>query len=201
MLSSHAFVVYKFQFIEHALKISCPCCGVTFRATDRQQLKLTVTDSAYQLDSQKVWRSTNHRRVFLTNPMRPEVVHNFRVTQLSCTGKDQLDVVRKCGVFNYILVGKRGFYRRRIKEIRMVVLMDIVAEGDGDKGRCNKDSRTEETTKDRCLMLGNLIPSTIPNSLIYRYEDFISNKIANGFYGDIFKVRICLELHIFKTCR
>ena len=106
---------------------------------------------------------------------------------------------RKCGVFNYIQVGKKKFYHRRIKEIRMVVLMDIVAEGDGNKGRCNKDSRSEETTRDRCLMLENLIPSTIPNSLIYRYEDFISKKIANGFYGDIFKVRMCLELHTFKA--
>ena len=130
--------------------------------------------------------------------MRPEVVYNLRVTQLSCTGKNQLDVFRKCGVFNYIQVGKKGFCHRRIKEIRMVVLMDIAAEGDGNKGRCNEDSRSEETTRDRCLMLGNLIPSTIPNSLIYRYEDFISKKIANGFYGDIFKVRMCLELRTYS---
>lgn len=93
---------------------------------------------------------------------------------------------------------KGDFIAVVLRKIRMVVLMDIVAEGDGDKGRCSKDSRTEETTRDRCPMLGNLIPSTIPNSLIYRYEDFISNKIANGFYGDIFKVRVCLELHILK---
>ena len=74
--------------------------------------------------------------------------------------------------------------------------MDIAAKGDGDMGLSFNDPRSEEATIDRCTMLENL-PPTIPNSLIYRYEDFIRSKIANGFYGDIFKVKISDEMYIF----
>lgn len=76
----------------------------------------------------------------------------------------------------------------------MVVLMDINAKREGDTSRVLDDPRPEESTRnDRFTMLENL-PSSIPNSCIYRYEDFICGKLSNGFYGDIFKVTISYEI-------
>jgi len=76
----------------------------------------------------------------------------------------------------------------------MVVLMDINAKREGDTSRVLDDPRPEESTRnDHFTMLENL-PSSIPNSCIYRYEDFICGKLSNGFYGDIFKVTISYEI-------
>lgn len=73
----------------------------------------------------------------------------------------------------------------------MLVLMDITAKRESDTGCVFNDPNSEEesTRTDHRSMLENL-PSSIPNSRIYRHEDFICSKLANGFYGDIFKVII-----------
>ncbi|KAJ7325341.1 hypothetical protein OS493_029887 [Desmophyllum pertusum] len=72
----------------------------------------------------------------------------------------------------------------------MVLLMDIPAKGDGDVGRICTDPGSEEvesTRIDRSLLEN--IPSSIPSSCIYRYQDFRCTKIADGFYGNVYKVR------------
>lgn len=77
----------------------------------------------------------------------------------------------------------------------MVFLMDITAEGKGNTGCALDGPQAEET---RHTMLENLPPS-IPNSRIYRKEDFICSKLANGFYGDIFKVKLHYVMYTFQT--
>lgn len=69
----------------------------------------------------------------------------------------------------------------------MVVLMDVSATGDGDVGSISSDPGFKDKSAriDRSLLD---IPSSIPSSCIYRCDDFIRTKIADGFYGDVYKV-------------
>lgn len=70
----------------------------------------------------------------------------------------------------------------------MVVPMDGSANWNGEVKSNSVDCRIikDESEKvDRSLLD---IPSSIPNSCIYRYNDFICSKIADGFYGDVYKV-------------
>lgn len=79
----------------------------------------------------------------------------------------------------------------------MVVRMDITAKGEGDKRGDSDEQHAAETARgDRFNMLENL-PSSIPSSRIYRKEDFLCSKLANGFYGDIFKVKLRREIRVF----
>ena len=72
----------------------------------------------------------------------------------------------------------------------MVVLMDVTAKEKGDVCRNTSDLRALQT-EDHVPILQNLL-SSIPNSCIYRKEEFICSKLASGFYGDIFKVSLRL---------
>ena len=79
----------------------------------------------------------------------------------------------------------------------MVVRMDMIAKGEGDKSGDSGEQQAEETARgDRFNVLENL-PSSIPSSRIYRKEDFLCSKLANGFYGDIFKVKFSREVCVF----
>lgn len=64
--------------------------------------------------------------------------------------------------------------------------MDVTAKEKGDVCRNTSDLRASQT-EDHVPILQNLL-SSIPNSCIYRKEEFICSKLASGFYGDIFKV-------------
>lgn len=72
----------------------------------------------------------------------------------------------------------------------MVLLMDVPAKGNADVGRIFNDpgSGEEEESKriDPSLLEG--IPSSIPSSCIYRFQDFTCTRLADGFYGNIYKV-------------
>ena len=73
----------------------------------------------------------------------------------------------------------------------MVVLMDLETKEKGDFGGDLSASRMAQTTKgDQSISILQNLPSSIPNSCIYRKEEFIWSKLASGFYGDIFKVRL-----------
>lgn len=67
--------------------------------------------------------------------------------------------------------------------------MDFSAKGEDEVGCiCNDPVSGEEeaTSIDRSLL--ESIPSSIPSSCIYRYQDFTCTRLADGFYGDIYKV-------------
>lgn len=68
--------------------------------------------------------------------------------------------------------------------------MDFPAKGDGDEGRICNDPGSEEEESiriDPSLLEG--IPSSIPTSCIYRYQDFTCTQLADGFYGNVYKVQ------------
>ncbi|PFX21560.1 Dual specificity testis-specific protein kinase 2 [Stylophora pistillata] len=70
----------------------------------------------------------------------------------------------------------------------MVVLMDGSASWNGEV----KSNSVDRSCKDECGKIDRSsldIPSSIPSSCIYRYNDFICSKIADGFYGDVYKVQ------------
>lgn len=71
----------------------------------------------------------------------------------------------------------------------MVVLMDVTAKGEDDDGRiCNGPECGEEESRRIDPSLLDSIPSSIPSSCIYNYQDFIATQLADGFYGNIYKV-------------
>lgn len=73
----------------------------------------------------------------------------------------------------------------------MVVLMDLETKEKGDFCGDLSASRMAQTSKgDKSISILQNLPSSIPNSCIYREEEFIWSKLASGFYGDIFKVMI-----------
>ena len=68
--------------------------------------------------------------------------------------------------------------------------MDVTAQGKDDAGRiCNGPEYGEEESRRIDPSLLESIPSSIPTSCIYRYQDFIATLLADGFYGNIYKVK------------
>lgn len=67
--------------------------------------------------------------------------------------------------------------------------MDVTAQGKDGAGRtCNGSECGEEESRRIDPSLLESIPSSIPTSCIYRYQDFIATLLADGFYGNIYKV-------------
>lgn len=117
-------------------------------------------------------------------------VYNCRVTQYVqtdyCENMCGLSAV-KSGLNMLFQAGKPTWHSRFIKVTPMVVLMDGSASWNGEV----KSNSVDRSCKDECGKIDRSsldIPSSIPSSFIYRYNDFICSKIADGFYGDVYKV-------------
>lgn len=145
-------------------------------------------------DTQGVSRSTNQKREFKFIPVRPRVKFTTgKVTQseVQALYKKMLDGNDvNCRLITKFLAEKPSWESSFIDITPMVVLMDLTAQGKDDAGRiCNGPECGEEESSRIDPSLLESIPSSIPTSCIYRYQDFIATPLADGFYGNIYKVQ------------